>query len=287
MKNAFLLTVMGFSLVVSLVSFHLANESYKMNEEAELRIKEIGGEIRPRELVFLKEHDINVISEGYKAPFSFFGVTKISVPVVNQYPELPVGCEIAASTAYLNYIGVDVGKMTLREYISESYKFTYKDGVRKGPDPYRVFVGNPEKNGFGCYDMVVVRMLNRYFDENELSYKAMKVEGATQTDLETLLDGGVPVIVWASLDMRPFEYPETNEWILETTGEEFCWPKNSHALVLCGYDENDYYFSDSNNKDDIVKYKKSVFLDRWEEFGSQGVIVVLDGESEEKNTESE
>jgi len=274
-KNAFLLTVLGFTLIVSLVSFHLAWESYSEEREAELRIKEISGEIRPREFVFLKENDILEISKGYDSPSGFFGTTKINVPVVNQYPELPVGCEIAAATAYMNYIGVDVDKMEFREYISDSYKFTYKDGVRKGPDPYRVFVGNPEKNGFGCYDMVIVRAMNKYFEENGYTYTAMKVEDATQTDLEGMLDAGVPIVVWASLDMRPFEYPDSNKWVLETTGEEFCWPKNSHALVLCGYDDKDYYFSDSNDKDEIVKYKKSDFLDRWEEFGSQGVIILL------------
>ena len=54
---------------------------------------------------------------------------------VNQYPELPTGCEITALTSVLNYYGYNVKKETMAD-----------DYLKKGSGSfYEMFLGNPRK----------------------------------------------------------------------------------------------------------------------------------------------
>ncbi len=286
MRNAAVVVVLGFALVISISSALSADNYIAVSTVNQISVDNLTGTVETTaapKAEFVEKNSASELFYGYKKPTVRFGKTIINVPIVNQYPELPVGCEITSATAYLNYLGIDVDKVELQDgYLPDSYNFVYfNDGrMRTGPDPSKVFVGLPEESGFGCYDTVIVDTLNRFFADRNYNYEAIKLDGATQADLEELLDNGIPIEVWASIDMIPFKYIDANRWVLETTGEEFCWPKNSHALVLCGYDEKNYYFSDCNDKTEIVSYRKRDFLDRWEEFGNQAVIIKILKENE-------
>ena len=98
--------------------------------------------------------------------------------------------------------------------------------------------------------------------------------------MEKLIDEGVPLIVWASQDMKSYKYRQSATWIIKDSGAEQQWLGNSHTLVLCGYDNNCYYFMDCNNKKEITPYSKTGFMNRWEENGSQCVAVKLDSSAE-------
>lgn len=226
---------------------------------------------------FSQKYDFEKLAKSYPAPKKLWDKTWIPVPVINQYPELPVGCEITSAAVILNYIGFDVDKVWLQEnFLEDSYNFRQLNPEkRKGPDPSRVFVGDPQQSGFGCFAPVIAESLEKYFTFAGSKNTPIVLDGADERDLEALVDNGAPVIVWASLDMKPFRYTANNEWILETTGEVFRWPGNAHVIVLCGYDKEGYYFSDCNDKDNIVRYDKKTFLNRWKQFGSQGVVVEI------------
>lgn len=278
MKNKAAVIITGFAFAVSAVSSVAVYEAINEENERVAFVNSYDVEyVSPSELSLLYDVDMNELCAGYERPSVHFGKVLIDVPVINQYPELPSGCEITSAAAYLNYLGIDIDKVELQKsYLPDSFDFEYfTDGsMRKGPDPSVVFVGYPEENGFGCFNTVIIKSLNTYFSDNSLPYEAITIDGATQADLERLLDYGIPVEVWASKNMMPFKYTDDNKWRLNTTGEEFCWPKNSHTLILCGYNEKDYFFSDCNDKNKIVAYKKTDFLARWKEFGSQGLIII-------------
>ena len=224
---------------------------------------------------FLAEYKIGQLKENYQPPTIVDGKKIINVPVINQYPELPTGCEITSATAMLNYLGFNVNKVYMQEnFLESSVDFHYnKENKRVGPDPRKMFVGNPKDAGFGCYSSVIVDTLNKFFKANASNNYAINLVDADQSTLETLIDNGIPIEVWASLNMQPYKNIPNNQWILETTGENFSWPSNSHVLVLVGYDKDDYIFSDCNNNDTLISFKKTDFLPRWVEGGNQGVII--------------
>lgn len=281
MRNTFVIISIEFAFVISLLSMiisstyadSLASSTHEHSSDDISVIRQ------------LSDEEITLLSEGYRKPKSRFGKIQLDVPVVNQYPELPNGCEITSATAYLNYIGIKVDKIELCDnYLPRSIQFTYFDNgkQRTGPDPYETFVGNPKKTGFGCYNTVIEKSLNNFFDDRGYEYEAIILENLYAEDLEALVRAGMPVQVWASSNMVALQYIDSNKWILETTGEEFCWPKNSHSLVLCGYDSERFYFSDPNNKMKIVSYRKKDFLERWEQLGKQSIVIKINDKIYEK-----
>ena len=282
MRNTVVIVLIEFAFVVSFLSM-IISSSYADNLTVSSSSEYSSDEITT--VRQLSDEEIYVLSEGYRKPKSYFGKIQLDVPVVNQYPELPNGCEITAATAYLNYIGIKVDKMELCDnYLQRSIDFTYFDNgkKRKGPDPYETFVGNPKKTGFGCYNTVIEKSLNQFFDDRGYEYEAIILEDLCEKDLEALIESGVPVQVWASTNMVSLQYIDANKWILETTDEEFCWPKNSHSLILCGYDSERFYFSDPNNKMKIVSYRRKDFLERWEQLGKQSIVIKINDEKYEK-----
>lgn len=275
MRNSFVVVAIEFAFVVSFLSM-IISSAYADSLTVSALTDGYGEEAKV--IRMLSDEELYVISEGYKKPSEHFGKKIIDVPVVNQYPELPNGCEITSATAYLNYIGIKIDKIELCDnYLPRSNNFIYFDGGKKrtGPDPHEVFVGNPKKTGFGCYDTVIQNSLNDFFADRGYPYEAIILEDLCKDDLESLIDEGVPVQVWASVNMVSLQYIDSNKWIIEGTDQEFCWPKNSHSLILCGYDNEHYYFSDPNNKMNIVSYKKKDFLERWEELGKQSIVIKI------------
>lgn len=195
--------------------------------------------------------------------------------VVNQYPELPVGCEITCAAAMLNFFGYSIDKCDLTDnYLPVSSEFTERDGVLYGPDPNKVFVGDPYGRGYGCYEQVIANVLDEYFSSHGSENRAIVLEDASFADLERLIDGGVPVIVWASIDMKPYRYNAVSEW-QTADGETIMWLSNSHTLILTGYDGAYYYFMDCSDKSEIQRYPKETFVSRWKENGSRSVAVKI------------
>ena len=228
-------------------------------------------------------YTVEELGSGYEKPSAVFGKVLLDVPIINQYPELPIGCEITSAAAVLQYLGFDADKLYLTDnYLICDNNFTYDDQmVSHGPDPYKVFAGDPYDWGYGCFAPVIEDTLNRYFADTDPNYEAVSPEDINAADIEKLLNEGVPMIVWASRGMKSYNYREPAEWLLNDTGEPFTWIGNSHTLVLCGYDSACYYFMDCDDKDEITPYLKERFLNRFAENGSQCVVIkIKDGEDQ-------
>lgn len=219
-------------------------------------------------------YTVEELSEGYTPAEKFLGKTEIAMKVVNQYPELPVGCEVTCAAALLNFLGFDIDKCSLADnYLPVSDgNFTEKNGILYGADPAKYFIGDPYGKGYGCYAPVITNVLNDYLSSHGSGYKAVTLEEPNSADLERLIDGGAPVIVWASIDMKPYRHNAVSEWYTDS-GSVVSWLTNSHTLILTGYDANYYYFMDPNDKADIQRYNKLTFISRWEENGSRSIVV--------------
>mgnify|MGYP004463338977 FL=1 len=170
---------------------------------------------------------------------NFDGTVLTDFGVIEQYPELPTGCEITALTMVLNYYGYDVDKVTMAlDYMPKVAAEFYRseDGRLIGPDLENYFVGDPtEENGYICGTGAIVTAANSYLEDVGSSLTAVAMKNATADQLYDLIDQGTPVVIWCTINME--DRAETDGWYLED-GTYMEWSTNDHGAVLIGYDED-------------------------------------------------
>lgn len=276
MRNKILVTALGVCLAVTSVIFDYTYTNTLYEE----RVKEYDtyAALNADPHMEYNGYTVEQLGNGYDKPVNVFGRAVIDVPIINQYPEMPVGCEPVCAVSVIQYLGFETDKFDFTDnYLIWDDNFYYDENmVSHGPDPNRVFAGDPYKWGYGCSSNVLAKAMNRYFSAQNADYTALSFdEEINSADIEKLINEGVPLIVWATIDMKPMNYRKPSEWIIDATGEEYCWYGNSHTLVLCGYDNNCYYFMDPNDKDEVVQYLKSSFLNRFEDNGYQAIAVKI------------
>ncbi len=190
------------------------------------------------------------------------------VPTICQYPALPTGCESVAATMVLQYYGVDVSAEDFARYwLHSSMNFYTKEGKLYGPDPNKVFAGDPfHKNSYGCFADPIVSAINR----NCKSCTAVKITGKSLKQLCTdYIDRSEPILIWATMGMKSAK--EGNSWYLED-GSVFTWIAGEHCLVLVGYDESRYFLNDPMTGA-TVAYQKEIVEARFAQLGSQAVYI--------------
>lgn len=191
----------------------------------------------------------------------------ITVPYVSQ-EGYPTGCESAAAVMLLRFYGVS---MTMERFVDtclDCGEITWSEAGLTAPHPAEQFVGNPRSRAaYGCYAPVLVRALQT------AGLAVKEVGGTTLADLcRTYIDHGQPVIVWATMGMRPMYGGDT--WTVASTGRTFTWPAREHCLVLTGYDANFYYFCDPEAADGEVAYERAVCETRYRELGRQAIAAL-------------
>lgn len=204
------------------------------------------------------------------------GVT-IKVPLVNQKPSYPTGCEAASATMLLKYWGYNI---TLAKMVSAIPRENLRtvNGKRYGPRITEKFVGDPtgtytSKNpGYGAFAPVVTKSLNSVISNQNGKHKAYNKTGTNFADLLSYLDRGVPVIVWSTYNMKT---PTTvNSWYIATSkGDEyFSYPRGTHVCVLVGYDAKNVYLADPYGAT-TKTFSRSAFNDKYKLLGRQAVVV--------------
>lgn len=192
------------------------------------------------------------------------------VPIIAQYPDFPTGCESVSAVIALQYAGVDISVVDfVDKYLDKSSHFYNENGKRYGPDPYKVFVGSPRSTAsFGCMAPVIENAVKKIVGSS------MTVENRTGYTLPMLcksyIDKGIPCVVWVSIGM--LETYRSASWTLED-GSTYYFPANEHCMVLIGYSDTHYYFSDPY-RGEHVKYACALAEQRFEELGRQALVVV-------------
>ncbi len=196
----------------------------------------------------------------------------LDVPYISQEKFLPNGCEAVSASMVLNYWGIRMKPLDfVNDYLAcETLDTEYPGGLIIGPDPYEMYAGDPtnEDDGLGCYSPVIAEALG-YVVGGELG-----VYDTTGTELASLtgyIDEGIPVIVWATIDMeRVTDYYEV---LYYDRYGSYYYPENEHCLVLVGYSENSYFFADPYESRGIVSYPKSDCEAAFADLGKQSVVV--------------
>ena len=196
----------------------------------------------------------------------------LDVPYISQEKFLPNGCEAVSASMVLNYWGIRMKPLDfVNDYLAcETLDTEFPGGLIIGPDPYEMYAGDPtnEDDGLGCYSPVIAEALG-YVVGGELG-----VYDTTGTELASLaeyIDEGIPVIVWATIDMeRVTDYYEV---LYYDRYGSYYYPENEHCLVLVGYNENRYFFADPYESRGIVSYPKSDCEAAFADLGKQSVVV--------------
>lgn len=165
----------------------------------------------------------------------------LSVMEYSQHPDYPTGCESAALYILLKYYNVNV---TMEEIVNALPKgptpYYSSDGKLYGANPETEFVGNPRSSySYGVFNVPIANTAEKF--KKGVSTK----KGASLSEVTSLLDWHIPVIVWYST--KPYDgIYYSDSWYDYRTGELVRWPAGEHAVVVCGYSDSGITYSDPN-----------------------------------------
>ncbi|KPU45666.1 hypothetical protein OXPF_08990 [Oxobacter pfennigii] len=191
--------------------------------------------------------------------------TIIKAPVLNQFPELPTGCEATSLTMLLNWAGVNVSKEEVAGSLPIGCIPTAKENRLYGDNPHKAFVGNPfTVNGYGVYHEPIADILNKYLPDS-----ALDLTGASFEEILKAIDSGKPVIVWCTIGNV---YPKISKTWQDEQGNIIIWKVPEHAVLLVGYDESHVIVNDPY-MGQRCRYPLCSFEEHWEMMGKQAVTI--------------
>lgn len=193
---------------------------------------------------------------------------------------LMAGCETHACTSLLQSLGYDIDEFRFADQYLECHSVTEdpETGIKLGPDMNSGFAGTAYA-GYGIYAPAMAKCMNRYLADVKSDKRAYVLENYTLQGLcDEYIVNDVPVMIWATTNMT--EPQEWEAWKVNYVdenakykeGEIFKWMLHEHCLVLCGYDQKDYFFSDSV-VGDISHFERNVSELRFEQLGRQAIVV--------------
>lgn len=150
---------------------------------------------------------------------------KLNVPLENQMPDLPNGCEVTSLSMLMNYYGIKVSKNELAETIQHVDSFT--DGGKYRGNPHQGFVGHMTiaNAGWCVYNEPLYNVARKYTSHIE------NITGSDFLSLLKLVSTGHPVMIITTTTFNKVNNMQTWD---TNTGKINVTP-SSHACVITGY----------------------------------------------------
>lgn len=150
---------------------------------------------------------------------------KLNVPLENQMPDLPNGCEVTSLSMLMNYYGIKVSKNELAETIQHVDSFT--DGGKYRGNPHQGFVGHMTiaNAGWCVYNEPLYNIARKYTSHIE------NITGSDFLSLLKLVSTGHPVMIITTTTFNKVNNMQTWD---TNTGKVNVTP-SSHACVITGY----------------------------------------------------
>lgn len=196
---------------------------------------------------------------------------ELDVPIVMQNPELPHGCEITSLTSVLNYYGLSVSKLEMADKYLPKQEFEIVNGQRIGPNPADAFAGNPRNKQTGMYVFAapIVKAAQAVIADKQKELSVTDMSGKSKEEILKLVQDGIPVVVWVTLDLSP---PKFNKgWIYKGESLPREGFSNLHAVVLTGHLDEKVVVMDPLKG--YVTYNENQFFKSYRELGRQAVAV--------------
>ena len=194
-----------------------------------------------------------------------------SIPIepMDQYPELPTGCESVALTVALNALGCDLSKTEIAENYLE-----YNDNYVLG------FCGDPfEEDGAGIMPPGIITTVENYAQYTGAPVYAVDTSKLPLSDLYKFIEAGYPALVWTTSYMD--EPMETDDSI-EYDGEIYNWYDNEHCVTLFGYDRSAGTVEIADPMLGSTAYDAEEFERIYELIGGWSVVVLNTSDLKEK-----
>lgn len=150
---------------------------------------------------------------------------KLNVPLENQMPDLPNGCEVTSLSMLMNYYGIKVSKNELAETIQHVDSFT--DGGKYRGNPHQGFVGHMTiaNAGWCVYNEPLYNVARKYTSHIE------NITGSDFLSLLKLVSNGHLVMIITTTTFNKVNNMQTWD---TNTGKVNVTP-SSHACVITGY----------------------------------------------------
>lgn len=188
---------------------------------------------------------------------------------------IPTGCEAVSAVTALNYLGVNISPKKFIDRFLEKEPFYYAGNDLYGANPEEKFAGDPyDRFSLGCFPPVIADAIQRmkecgYKRSADINTKILDGKSLEEICKEYVIHNA-PVLVWITIDMIE---PGKGTSYYFADGTRYTWKSNEHCMVLCGYDEDYYYFKDSLSEGETVKYEKELVELRYEQMGSRALAV--------------
>ncbi len=191
------------------------------------------------------------------------------------------GCETYACTMLLQTLGYDITEFEFADNYLYCYDVYYgEDGNMYGPDMNCAFAGNVYNGyGYGINAPAMAKCMNQYLHKVDDGKQAIALSGVSLDELcQKYVAKDIPVMVWATTYMNePYEqFSWTVVYVDENArheiGDTEVWLQNEHCMMLCGFDEENYYFGDSVSGG-ISVYSKEISRERYAQLGYQAIVV--------------
>lgn len=203
----------------------------------------------------------------------------IHVAAIDQYPQLPNGCEVTSLTMLMDAVGHPVSKMTLaQEMPKDPTKLVLTTATNAAGQPVHhvQYWGNPNVGfvgsvyqageGYGIYHGPMTQFLNHL-----LPGRAEDLTGSPFHKILEHVAAGVPVEVWTTITFQP-----TTDWVTWQSPEGLVKATPlEHAVLLVGYGPGVLYINNPLNGEAAEKIPEGPFLQSWDQLGKQAVTVKL------------
>ncbi|GEM02969.1 Uncharacterized protein YvpB [Halolactibacillus halophilus] len=204
---------------------------------------------------------------NFKQPHS----NLLHVPLINQFPELPRGCEVTALAMLMQYYDVDTDKLTLAKQVKkDTTPYNVIDNHVHFGNPHNGFVGDMytfEEPGLGVYYEPLLELANSYDHVT-----AKNLTGQDFNDLLATVGRHQPVLVITNITFKPLPSEAFTTW--QTTDGPITITYKMHAVVITGYDKDRIFFNDPYDGQ-MKQENKTDFISAWEQMGSQALSLSI------------
>lgn len=198
--------------------------------------------------------------------------TILNIPLINQLPELPRGCEVTSLAMILKYIGINVDKIELAEQVKKDLTPYYIDTdnrIHYG-NPYDGFVGDmydKNRNGYGVYHGPIVELAQEYCGEAAIDLTGLEFE-----EILYMVERGNPVWIitngsYNALSDSDFVIWHTPTGLVKVT-------TRLHSVVITGFSEDKVYINDPLRNNKNIKVDREEFKKAWEQMGNQAMTIL-------------
>ncbi len=195
----------------------------------------------------------------------------LDVPLIEQLPELPRGCEVTGLAMLLQHAGVSTDKMELAKRIKrDSTAYEEKNGVIYFGHPNTGFVGDMysfDNPGLGVYHAPIKELAEQY-----LPGRIIDMTGGEFSEIETSISNGKPVWIITNSRYKTLPAEEFETW--QTPSGEVDITYREHSVVVTGYDTDYVFFNDPLTGAKNKKVAKQDFIDAWVQMGRQAIAYV-------------